>query len=72
MQHLAFFTSATGKTQGLRAVHLYVVYKQPFWRKKWRNRSRRTIIEWKKGEEENVIDFLSVISTRCARSDSRT
>ena len=69
---LAFFTSATGKTQGLRAVHLYVVCKQAFQGKKWRNRSRRTIIEWKKGEEENVIDFLSVIFTRCARSDSRT
>ena len=29
------------------------------------------LIEWKKGEEENVIDFLTVIFTRCARSDSR-
>ena len=29
------------------------------------------LIEWKKGEEENVIDFVTVIFTRCARSDSR-
>ena len=26
---------------------------------------------WKKGEEEKVIDFLTVIFTRCAWSDSR-
>ena len=32
----------------------------------------RLLIEWKKGEEENVIDFVTVIFTRCARSDSRT
>ena len=26
---------------------------------------------WKKGDEENVIDFVRVIFTRCARSNSR-
>ena len=29
------------------------------------------LIEWTKGEEENVIDFLTVIFNRCVRSDSR-
>ena len=37
--------------------------------KKGRSGSRRTIIEWKKGEEENAID--TVIFARFSVSDSR-
>ena len=40
-------------------------------KKKWRRGSRRTIIEGKKGEEENEIDFLTLFFTGCAGSDSR-
>ena len=65
-QELLGATLGAGKTEFLRAVHLYV--SGEMWRP---SGSRRTIIQWKKGEEENVIDFLTVIFTRCARSDSR-
>ena len=59
------------QTQGLGSGSLYVVCKEAVKGEKWRNRSRRTIIEWKKEEEENVIDFLTLILTRCDGSDSR-
>ena len=49
------------QTQGLGSGHLYVVCKEAVKGEKWRSGSRRTIIEWKKEEEENVIDFLTLI-----------
>ena len=49
------------QTQGLGSGHLYVVCKEAVKGGKWRSGSRRTIIEWKKEEEENVIDFLTLI-----------
>ena len=59
-------TLGAGKTEFLRAVHLYV--SGEMWRP---SGSRRTIIQWKKGEEKNVIDFLTVIFTQYDVSDSR-
>ena len=58
MQRLPSFTSGAGKSELLRTAHLYVSGEMP------RRGLRRTIIQWKKGEEENLIDFLTVIFTQ--------
>ena len=55
---LPSFASGAGKSELLRTAHLYVSGEMR------RSGLRRTIIQRKKGEEENVIDFLTVIFTQ--------